>query len=116
MHLWPLDGPFSIIHVNLWCPGDITDSDGHTYLLNAMCNMTQFTITTPCSDIHAHNLARLFKQEVLLKVGFCAMVMVDDGSNFKELFKTMCETLNIHLHCIAKGNHQALSVERFIGI
>jgi len=41
------------------------------------------------------------------------MVVVDDGSNFKELFKTMCKTLNIHLHCIAKGNHQALSVERF---
>jgi len=25
MHSWPLDGPFSIVHVDLWNPGETTD-------------------------------------------------------------------------------------------
>jgi len=113
MHSWPLDCPFSIIHVDLWQPGDSKDKEKHRYLFNAMCDMTQFVITIPTKDSHAHTLARLFMQDVLLKVGFCSTVVVDDGNSFKETFKTMCEILNIRYHLLAKGNHQALSVERF---
>jgi len=100
MHSWPLDAPFLIVHIDLWSPGDILDSDGNLYLMNLMCNMTQFIIITPCTDIHVHHLAHVFMQEVLLKVGFCAMVVMDNGNNFKELFRFMCETLNIHFHCL----------------
>ena len=113
MHSWPLDSPFSIIHIDIWYPGDKTDQDDNWYLLNTMCDMTQFMIMIPTPDIHTHTLAKLFMQDVLLKIGFCSMVVVDDGSSFKDTFKEMCNTLNIHYHLLAKGNHQALSVERF---
>jgi len=113
MHSWPLDSPFFIIHVDIWQPGDTKDKDGNCYLLNAMCDKTQFVIVTPTPNIHAHMLAKLFMQDVLLKVGFCATVVVDDGNSFKDSFKAMCDILNIRYHPLSKGNHQALSVECF---
>jgi hypothetical protein len=48
----------------------------------------------------------------LLKIGFCVVVVVDDGSNFKGLFREMCAILKIRFHTVACGNHQALMVER----
>jgi len=113
MYSWPLGSPFATIHVDLWQPGEAKSKTGIKYFLNAMCDMTQFIIITPTKDIHAHTLAHLFMQEVLLKVGFCVTIMVDDGSSFKAEFKSMCEILNIRYHALAKGNHQALSIECF---
>jgi hypothetical protein len=57
--------------------------------MNTMCDMTQFVITTPVPDTVAHVLAPIFMQEVLLKVGFCLMVVVDNGITFKGLFVEM---------------------------
>jgi len=47
--------------------------------------------------------------DVLLKIVFCSMVIVDD----KAFFQSMCKILNIQLHCVAKDNHQAFSVKHF---
>ncbi|MGH7955254.1 MAG: hypothetical protein ACREOZ_04765, partial [Gloeomargaritales cyanobacterium] len=41
------------------------------------------------------------------------MVVVDDGNTFKSVFADMCMKLNIRFHPLSKGNHKALSVERF---
>ncbi|MGH7955061.1 MAG: hypothetical protein ACREOZ_03790 [Gloeomargaritales cyanobacterium] len=110
---WPVDSPFCIIHVDLWVPGRLEDYQGNSYLMNAMDDMTGFVVSVPVSAVHAHTLAKEFMQHVLLKVGFCAMVVADDGSNFKGIFADMCKLLNIRLHPLAKGNHKALSVERY---
>jgi hypothetical protein len=110
---WPLDSPFCNVHVDLWSAGDVAGDGNKEYQLNSMCDMTQFVISTPAIGIAAHELSTVFMQEVLLKVGFCVMVAVDDGNNFKVLFKEMCDILKLRFHVIAKGNHQALCVERF---
>jgi hypothetical protein len=110
---WPLCCPFYILHVDLWAPGDIANYRGETYLLNAMCDLTGFVLVSATSNITAHDLARLFVQNVLLKIGFCGVVVVDDGSTFKGLFKAVCLLLNISFHVAAKGNHKAVSVEHF---
>jgi hypothetical protein len=78
-----------------------------------MCDMTQFVFSTPSPVILASALASVFMQEVLLKIGFCVMVVVDDGIDFKGLFREMCAILKIRFHTVARGNHQDLVVERF---
>lgn len=110
---WPLDAPFAIVHVDLWQPGNTKSRSGHRYLLTCMCDMTQFVVTCPVKTTHAHELARVFMQDVLLRLGFCGMVVVDDGNTFKGTFADMCTKLNIQFHSLSKGNHKALSVERF---
>ncbi len=110
---WPLCCPFYILHVDLWAPGDISNYRGDTYLMNAMCDLTGFVLVNATNNISAHDLARLLVQEVLLKVGFCGLLVVDDGSTFKGLFQTVCSILNIDIHVAARGNHKAVGVEHF---
>jgi hypothetical protein len=110
---WPLCCPFYILHVNLWAPGNIANYRGDTYLLNAMFDLTGFVLVSATSNIIAHDLRRLFVQDVLLKIGFCGVVVVDDGSTFKGLFKTVCLMLGLSFHVAAKGNHKAVGVEHF---
>jgi hypothetical protein len=78
-----------------------------------MCDLTGFVIGHPVSDITASGLASVFMSDVLLKVGLCGMVVVDAASAFLSVFEAMCNVLNIKFHAAARGNHQAVSVERF---
>jgi hypothetical protein len=94
------------------CPPGDTDGD-QPYFMNIMCDMTQFVISTPIPSLRDHILAFYLMQEVLLKVGFYVMIVVDDRSNFKGVFKEAYTILNIRYHVIAKGNHKAPIVERF---
>jgi hypothetical protein len=111
---WPLCCPFYILHVNLWAPGDVANYRGDTYLLNAMCDLTGFVIINAVRSITAANLAHVFVQEVLLKIGFlCGLVVVDDGSTFKGLFQSVCTLLGITFHAATRGNHKAVGVEHF---
>ena len=110
---WPLCCPFYILHVDLWAPGDIANYRGETYLMNVMCDLTGFVIVNATNDITAQDLARLFVQEVLLKVGFCGLVVVDDGSTFKGHFQAVCKLLSIEIHVAARGNHKAVGVKHF---
>jgi hypothetical protein len=110
---WPVTSPFFILHVDLWAPGSLTDYRGNTYLLAGMCDLTGFVVQTAVSNITSHDLARIFYQEFLLKFGMCGMVVVDAGSNFLAVFEAMCAVLQIRCHAAAKGNHKAVSVERY---
>jgi hypothetical protein len=81
--------------------------------MNVMCDLTGFILVNATCNITAHNLARLFVQEVLLKIGFCGLVVVKDGSTFKGVFQSVCSILNIDIHVAARGNHKAVDVEHF---
>jgi hypothetical protein len=63
---WPLDSPFCTLHVDLWSAGDANGDGNQEHLLNSMCDMTQFVVSTPSPVILASALASLFMQEVLL--------------------------------------------------
>jgi hypothetical protein len=81
--------------------------------MTAMCDMTHFVITTHATSTLASDPAPLFMQEVLLKVGFCVVVSIDEVSTFKGAFRDMYHHLKIRCHTIARSNHKALDVERF---
>jgi hypothetical protein len=110
---WPLDSSFCTLHVDLWSAGDENGDGSQAHLLNSRCDMTQFVVSIPFPVILTSALASVFMQDVLLKIGFCVMVVVDYGSTFKGLFREMCAILKIRFHTVARGNHQALMVERF---
>ena len=111
---WPITVPFWIIHVDLWSPGHISNDKGAKgYLLNCMDDLTQFVVSSPTYDVTAHNLAQLFMSDVILSFGMCAVVVVDEGSNFKSVFVDMCTALNITCWTLARGNHKGNSCERY---
>ena len=111
---WPITVPFWVLHVDLWSPGVVTSkNDKNGYLLNCMCDLTQFVVSSPTEDITAVALSELFMSSVVLTFGMCSVVVVDDGSSFKGVFEDMCKALNIHYWCLSRGNHKGNSVERY---
>ena len=73
---WRVTAPVFVLHCDFWSPGSIIAELGATHLLSAMCDLTQFVVSVPVTDIHAHKLARLLFQEILLKVGMCGLTVV----------------------------------------
>ena len=109
----PLRSPFSILHVDLWSPGHMTDHNGYIVLMNIMCDMTQFIVVFPVPDETSTTLASHFMQHVLLKFGMCHLVVIDDGTPFKGAFVAMYQALNRNYNVLTKRNHKGLSVEHF---
>jgi len=56
-----------------------------------MCDITQFAIATPTFNIMPAHLATQFMEHVVLTFGMCAVIVLDDGSPFKGVFKEMCD-------------------------
>ena len=113
VHSWPLLAPFAIISADIWCPGDTVSPTGMKYVLNCMCDMTQFVVSTAISHATAAELSRAFMENVLLKMGICIVLVVDDGNEFMGIFEQMAKGLKIRLHKAAKRNHKAVGVERY---
>ena len=91
VYSWPVTTPFAIISVDIWKPGNTVNINGYTCLLNSMCNMTLFVVVAPAAKTEASYIARLFMETVLLKFGLCTMVVIDEGSEFRGIFKKMCK-------------------------
>ena len=108
-----MSSPFAILHADLWCPGDFTDYTGSHYLLNVMCDLTQFVVVVPVPGSTSAVIAKYFMQDVLLKFGLCLLVVVDDGTPFKAAFTAACDSLRIPFECFAKRNHKSVLVEKF---
>ena len=114
---WPISTPFFILHVDLWEPGKTTSKIcGSTRLLAAMCDLTGFVLSQSTNAKTADALAELFMRHFLLKVGLCGLVVVDADSKFRSTFESMCKILGIRFHAAARGNHKAVSVERYFRV
>ena len=110
LHSWPLLTPFAIISADIWSPGDIVSPTGAKSILNVMCDMTQFIVSVALSHVNAAELARAVMESVLLKFGFCLVIVVDDDTKFMAIFESMTKALKIRLHRAAKRNHKAIGV------
>ena len=49
-----------------------------------MYDMSQFVVVVPVPDESSAILASYFMQHVLMKFGLCHLVVLDDGTPFKE--------------------------------
>ena len=87
VHSWPLLTPSAIISVDIWSPGEVTSPTGAKWVLNSMCDMTQFVVSVGLSHVNSAELSRAFMESVLLKLGFCVVVVVDDDTNLCHYLK-----------------------------
>ena len=86
VHSWTLLTPFAMIAANIWCPGDTVSLTGMKFILNCMCNTTQFVISAALSQANRSILAKAFMENFLLKVGICIVLVVDDSNEFMGIF------------------------------
>jgi len=100
------------LHADLWYPGDFTDYTESHYLLNVMCDLTQFVVVVPVPGCTSAIIAKHFVQDVLFKFDICYLVVIDDGTPFKSAFTAACNLLKILFECAAKRNHKSLLVEK----
>ena len=113
IYSWPVSSPFYILHVDIWAPGDSSSIYGFQYLLTAMCDLTGFVLLAHVPDLTTATLAASFMTHILLKVGCCGIICPDAASSFKDQFQAMCTALQLPYSDAARGNHKAVSVERF---
>ena len=100
--------------VDLWSPDLTVDDNGFKgYLMNSMCDITQFLISSLYTSIDSTSLAKKIISDVILTFGVCRIVVIDDGSSFKNIFIAMCFALKIHYWCLLEVNHQGNSVEHY---
>lgn len=97
VHSCSLITPFAIISTDIWCPGNTVSLTGIKYILNCMCDMTQFVVPTALAHITSSDLAKAFMENVLLKFGIYIVLVVDGGSTFMGIFIHMAKALNIRL-------------------
>jgi len=85
---WPVTSPFYIMHVDLWAPGKMLNKQtGKTMMLmNTMCDLTQFVVSSIIENPTAESLAQLFMEDVVLTFGMVAVV-IDDRSKFLQEFE-----------------------------
>jgi len=101
-------------YVDLWQSGiQMTSRDETYYVLNCMCDLTQFVISTIVTDSISSSLAKVFMEQVVLSYRMVAVIIVDVDSKFHGSFSTMCNLLNITFWPLACYNHKGLSIERY---
>ena len=112
---WPVTIPFYIMHVNLWAPGtSLSNNSSFHHLLNAMCDLMRFVVSTITTETHAEHIAKLYMDNVVIVFVMVAIIVFGASIRFKSVFKDMCTALVI-THCpLARGNHKGMSVENII--
>ncbi len=107
------DGPFDVVFMDFWEPGEIPDKSGMWKLLTMLDEMTSFAAATATgktvnSEVAAHAAFQLFTA-----YGLPRLVIVDDGKTFAGVFKELFARLLIPVQAVGKGNHKAVRNEMF---
>ena len=102
------------MHVNLWDPSTAisNDSSGH-HLLNNMCDLMQFFVSTINTETHAEHLTKTFIENAVLLFSIVAILVDGAVSQFKNVFKDLCVSLGIIYWPLARGNHKYIFVEKY---
>ena len=82
-------------------------------LMNVMCDLTQFVISSIAANPTAESLAQTFMEDVVLTFSMVAVVVVDADSKFLKEFEQMCKALGMIFWTLARGNHIGNSVEKY---
>ena len=77
-------------------------------LINAICDVSQFVVVVPAPKKSSITLAGHFIQNVMMKSGFCHLVVLDDGNSLKGGFVTMYKNIDLNYEILAKCNHKEI--------
>jgi hypothetical protein len=100
-------------HADAWVPGKTTSFDGYRGLMIVICHMTGFAAIEPMKDMNSYSFAGTVYSILLTRYGLSECVITDPDSKSKGNFKETFETLKVHHHMSARGNHNVILVERF---
>ena len=82
------------MHVDTWMPSILTYTTGNTLqLMNAMCDLTQFTVSILVHKATSEILGKLVMNQVVFTFGMVAVIVIDADSKFLYLFEEMCLSL-----------------------
>jgi hypothetical protein len=112
LYSFPVIAPFMTVHADVWVPGKTMSFDGFVGLMIIMCHMTGFAAIQPLRELNSTSFAKSV-YTILLRYGLANMIVTDEDSKFKGEFKKAFKVLDIQHHLCAKGNHNAILVERF---
>ena len=112
LYSFPLDAPMNTIHCDVWQPGKTEGYDGDTALMIVLCHMTTFAAIEPLKKLDSTTFSKTVYR-IMMRYGLSALIVTDHDAKFKGQFKEMCKMLNIPHHLSARGNHNAVIVERF---
>jgi hypothetical protein len=77
-----------------------------------MCHMTGFIALKPLKDMNSTLFAKAV-YAIQLRYGLSHLMIINADSKFKGEFVKAAELLKVKLHPVARGNHDAIMVERF---
>ena len=84
------------MRVKLWAPGTALSKNlSGINLLNAMCDLMQFFVSTITMETHAEHLAKRFMENAVLLFIMVAIIFFETDIWFKNVFKDMCVALGI---------------------
>ena len=81
--------------------------------MNAMCDLTQFFVSTVTTETHAEHPTKILMKNFILSFGIVAIPVVDTSSCFKSVFKGMCAALGIVYWNLSRGNHKGAIIEKY---
>jgi hypothetical protein len=100
------------VHADLWQPGDIEEFDGNTALMTVLCHMTGFADIEPIAKKDSQTFAQA-AYKIFLCYGMAHLIITNPDSKCNGEFKEMTKLLKLEHHLVARGNHNAVFVERF---
>jgi hypothetical protein len=108
------DEPFSVIFLDIWQPGEVTEKDGSFAVLTMLEGMCSFAATAFLpQSITSETLADATFSTFFAHFGMPRLIVVDADSKFCGMFKVLFENLGIPVEAVSKGNHKAVRNERF---
>ena len=111
VYSFPVDAPMRVLMVDIYSVGTDVNFEGNRYHLIACDVMTSFSVSEPTPEQNATVFAGAL-MKIFLRFGFSHTIVVDKDSKFRGVFADTAKLLNINLHVLSGGNHDAMIVER----
>ena len=108
---FPVCAPMKVMMVDIYSVGTEVNFEGNIYHLIACDAMTAFAVSEPVPEQNARSFAGAI-MKIWLRFGFSHTLVVDKDSKFRGVFAETAKLLNINLHVLSGGNHDAMMVER----
>ena len=88
---------------------------GHKYILVVIDYFTNWIEAIPLKSLSADDAASAFFKAIISRHGCPQILIIDNGTHFQSIFKSLCKSFNIEIRRTPVTHHQAAGkVERFI--
>ena len=107
------DGPFDVVALDVWSPGNVTNKYGDTKLLTCCCTMTGFAGGDVLQTTTSEELSMRCFSAFFIPNGLPRLVIIDAGSENKGPLISMCTNMGIAFHVVSPEDHNGILCERF---